>query len=77
MIQVANSSPAAVFSFVRKNDKNKVFAVFNFSAQPQKVSFTDDLYPGSYKDFSGGESVTISQGDELDMPPWSYRVFTQ
>jgi glycosidase len=77
MIQVANSSPAAVFSFVRKNDKNKVFAVFNFSAQPQKVSFTDDLYPGSYKDFSDGESVTISQGDELDMPPWSYRVFTQ
>ncbi|MBT8069759.1 MAG: alpha-glucosidase C-terminal domain-containing protein, partial [Gammaproteobacteria bacterium] len=77
MIQVTNSSPAEVFSFVRKNEANKVFAVFNFSAKPQKVSFTDDLYPGSYRDFSNGESITISKGDALDMPAWSYRVFTQ
>ena len=76
MIQVVNSSPSEVFSFVRLNDQNKIFAVFNFSAQEQKVSFSDTLYQGDYRDFSSGDQVTLAAEYELEMPPWSYRVFT-
>jgi len=75
MIQVVNSAPSNVFSFVRANDKNKVFAVFNFSAHKQKVSFSDVLYQGDYRDFSSGNQVSLTETSELEMPPWSFRVF--
>jgi hypothetical protein len=34
-------------------------------------------FEGSYHDFSSGEPLTITAGDELEMPPWSYRVLTR
>ena len=77
MIQVSNSAPGTVFSFVRANEQDKVFAAFNFSAQQEQVTFSDALYHGDYSDFSSGEKVTLDAGLKLEMPPWSYRVFTQ
>ena len=61
MILVPNSAPAKVFSFVRRNEKDKVFAVLNFSDQPQAVTFKENLYHGKYVDYFGGESVDVGQ----------------
>jgi glycosidase len=77
MIQVVNSAPARVFSFVRANDRNKVFAVFNFSADQQKVRFEDSLYHGRYRDFASGDEHTLDADLVLEMPAWSYRVFVR
>lgn len=77
MIQVANSLPRSVFSFVRANDRNKVFAAFNFSGQPATVSFSGTLHHGSYRDFSSGESFSLNEGSLLEMPAWSYRVLSK
>ena len=77
MIQVANSAPSSVFSFIRAKQNNKIFAVFNFSAKPQSVSFADTLYQGQYRDFSSGETATLDKELKLKMEPWSYRVFVQ
>jgi hypothetical protein len=66
-----------VFSFVRQNDRNKVFAVFNFSAEPRTVTFEDSLYHGRYSDFASGEEQTLDADLVLEMPAWSYRVFTR
>jgi glycosidase len=75
MAQVPNNVPGSVFSFVRANEKDKVFAVFNFSDKPQSVSFSDTLYHGSYRDFSNRDAVILSEEFTLDMDPWAYRVF--
>jgi len=77
MIQVVNSAPASVFSFVRANDRDKVFAVFNFSAGQQRVTFQDALYHGRYREFASGDEVTLDADSELDLPAWSYRLFTR
>ena len=77
MEQVPNSLPGSVFSFVRANENDKVFAVFNFSAMPQSVTFGETLYHGSYRDFSSGATVSLNEDFTLHMPPWSYRVFVQ
>jgi glycosidase len=77
MIQVVNSAPASVFSFVRANDRDKVFAVFNFSAGQQRVTFQDALYHGRYREFASGDEVTLDADTELDLPAWSYRLFTR
>jgi hypothetical protein len=66
-----------VFSFVRANEKDKVFAVFNFSAEPQEVRFGSAVYEGRYRDFTSGESAVLGPDLSLALPPWSYRVFVQ
>ena len=77
MIQVVNSAPASVFSFVRENDRNAVFAVFNFSAEPRQVTFESGPFPGIWRDFATAAEVTVAQDFALDLPAWSYRIFTR
>jgi len=77
MIQVPNDTSSSVFSFVRANDKDKVFAAFNFSSRGQIVRFDDSLYHGDYRDFSGGEAVQLTEDFELKLAPWTYRLFIQ
>jgi glycosidase len=75
MVQVVNSAPLQVFSFVRQNEKDKVFAVFNFSDNYQSVTFKDTLFHGNYMDFSSGEEITMTQSSLLELTPWKYHIF--
>jgi hypothetical protein len=76
MIGVVNSAPSKVFSFVRQKDKHRVFAMFNMSAQPQRVTFKEQLHHGRYRDFASGRTVTVDARTEERLAPWSYRVLT-
>ncbi len=75
MIKVPNNAEAEVFSFVRQNDVDKVFAVFNFSDKKQEVKFKEELYRGNYIDFTTDEEVDLDKDLKLDMKPWSYKVY--
>ncbi len=75
MIHVPNSAPSRVLSFVRQKDRDKVFAVLNFSNEPQTVTFAESLYHGQYVDFFSGESVELQSSAQLELPPWGYRIF--
>ena len=77
MIPVVNSAPNKVLSFVRENDKDKVFAVMNFTSQPQEVSFQDRLYHGHYTEYFSGKTVALDASTHLQLPPWGYMVFVQ
>lgn len=77
MIQVHNSDPKSIFSFVRQNNKDKVFAVFNFSDKPQTVTFKDSLYLGKYQNFSDGKAVTLTADTELTLAPWAYHIYVK
>ena len=77
MIQVPNSASNQVFSFVRQNDADKVFAVINFSDRPQTVTFKDDLYHGKYTDYFGGQAVELDASTKLNLKPWGYQVFVK
>lgn len=75
MINVPNSAPSQVLSFVRQHPDDKIFAVFNFSAAPQTVSFKEDLFAGSYTDYFSGEQARLAHDAQLALEPWGYRVF--
>jgi glycosidase len=75
MIKVENNQPQKVFSFVRKNTKNKVLAVFNFSKEPVKFSFNDELPLGTYKDFDNN-NVVIDK-NEQNLPAWGFAIYSQ
>ena len=77
MINVPNSAPLEVFSFVRQNDGDKVFAVLNFSAQRQRVAFQERLYCGKYLDYFAERPVELGESFRLTLEPWDYRVFVQ
>lgn len=77
MQKIPNNAEKEVFSFVRQNDKDKVFAVFNFSDKTQKVEFKESLFTGKYQDFSSGETIDISKDTALELAPWAYKVFVK
>ncbi len=73
-IDVPNSSSTEVFNFVRRNDRDKVFAVFNFSAGHHAVSFRESLCHGSYVDFPAGLAIDIEATTSFELGPWEYRI---
>ncbi|MFI2813011.1 MULTISPECIES: alpha-amylase family glycosyl hydrolase [Microbulbifer] len=77
MVRVPNSQPQQVFSFVRENDRDKVFAVMNFSGEPRQVSFSDTLFPGAYTELFSQQVVELDKGFTLALQPWEYRVYVR
>jgi glycosidase len=77
MVKVPNNAEAQVLSFVRQNEKDKVFAVFNFSNQKRTVTFKEKLHHGAYKDFNSGEEVSFSEESSMELPAWGWRVFVK
>jgi glycosidase len=77
MIPITNSAPSRVFSFVRANGEDKVFAVFNFSDKAQKVRFSESVYQGSYRIFPNNEPAVLDETFELLLEPFSNRVYVQ
>ncbi len=77
MIDVPSSAPAQVLSFVRQNEHNKVFALFNFTDQPQRVTFKTTLHHGTYTDFATGKSVEVAGADAIELPAWGYKVLVR
>lgn len=77
MIHVPNTASTRVFSFVRQNERDKVFAVLNFSDHQQTVLFEESLHHGTYTDYFSQESVELRDSTQLTLQPWAYRVFVQ
>jgi 1,4-alpha-glucan branching enzyme len=77
MIKVPNSAESEVLSFVRRNDKDKVFAVFNFSATEKDVQFKDALYHGEYVDYFSKDPVSFGEASTLKLKAWDYKVFVK
>ena len=75
MIQVPNSQPDQVLSFVRRQDDVKVFVVLNLSADTADVDFHENLYRDEYIDLFEASCTRIPQTDNLSLTPWAYRVF--
>lgn len=69
MIRIWNSMPDKALSSVRENEQDKVFAMMNFSPDEQAVKFVGGPF--------SGESLAVSDGTTLVLPPWGYRVLVQ
>lgn len=77
MTKVPNSSESEILSFVRENEQDKVFAVFNFSEEDQRVTFKETLYHGKYINYFSKETIELDEDFELALEAWGYRVFVK
>ena len=81
MVEVPNSASDQVYSFVRGEAGNRVFAIFNLSPTGQKVSFNLARHHGDYVDALSGEKATFGDSEgsltEINLPPWGFRIFRE
>jgi glycosidase len=74
MVRVPNTAEAAVLSFVRAVEGDRVFAAFNFSAQAQTVTLGDGPQAGTWSDPWSGKTVELSRGQSYTLPAWGHQV---
>ena len=77
MLRVPNDAELQVLSFVRQNDTDGVFAVFNLSDAPRDVTFRDTMHLGSWEDAFGGDVVEVDADTRLALEPWEWRVMVR
>ena len=76
-LKVPNNFESEVFSFVRQNENDKVFAVFNFSNQKKEIEFKESLHQGRYQDFENQASIQFDASGKLTLDPWGYKIFVK
>jgi glycosidase len=76
MIDVPNTADTSIFSFVRRNQHHKIFAVFNLSPRRETVRFGETLCHDTYTDHFTSARVVIDADSTMDIDAWSYRLLT-
>ena len=75
IFRIKSSNDSSIFAFTRKDDTEKLFAIFNLSAKAQKISFVGDEYIDSYNDFMTGDANVFTKGDEITLKPWEFHIY--
>ena len=73
-MEIIDPGDSTVFSFVRKKNDNKIFAVFNFSDSPKDISFTDTRTAGEYKNAFNDSTTVIDANQKVLLKPYGYLV---
>ena len=68
-------APEAVLAFTRENEENKVLCIFNFSAEPQTITLSENA-AGKYNCLCG-EQREYAAGDVVELEPWAYMLLSK
>lgn len=77
MLHVPNNMPEQIFSFVRQNEKDKVLALFNFSAKEQTFLLHETLYYGRFKELFSEQIELLDADSRFKLKPWDYKIFAK
>ena len=68
-------APEAVLAFTRENEENKVLCIFNFSAEAQTLTLSENA-AGNYNCLCG-ETREYNAGDVVELEPWAYMLLAK
>jgi glycosidase len=75
-LEIINSSDTEnILAFVRRNDEEKILAVFNLSDKAQSFALNDKLIKGIYRNFFSGEETTFNEKESIMLDDWGYKIF--
>ena len=77
VIQVRSSDDNSIFAFTRTMNKDKIFAVFNFSDKGIDFSLEGETIMGAYKNYFTGKIETFKNKESFNLAPWGYKVFVK
>jgi glycosidase len=66
-----------VFAFQQKLNQNVVVAVLNLCSESQAVTIDGLESSGNYRELFTEQSYQISQLRNMNLPPWTYRVYVR
>ncbi len=73
---VPNSENENVLTFVRRNNENTLFAVFNLSNKKSEAELQCSIADGYYKEyFTNKHFEVIADAKSLKLEPWEYRIY--
>ena len=68
-------APESVLAFTRANEENRVFCIFNFSAEPASLTITE-AEAGDYACICG-QTKSFKAGDVVELEPWGYMLLNK
>ena len=74
-IVYVEGAPESVLAFTRENETNKVLCIFNFSAEPQTLTLTENA-AGNYNCLCG-EERSYAAGDVVELEPWAFMLLAR
>lgn len=75
ILRIKSSNDSCVFSFLRKNETEKLFSIFNLSDKDLKITLEGDEYVDIFNDYMSGESKIFVKGEELNLKPWEFHIY--
>lgn len=77
MVRVPTTNDAAVYSFIREKDDDKVLVVLNLTGHEHSVVLRDKSVQGRYTDLFANRLVSLKENARLNLKPWEYRVYVK
>ncbi len=75
MERVKTNNDDKIFSFIREKENNKIFAIFNLSAQNQNIKINDNKIEGTYKELFAAQNSSLTSEYNIELPAWGYKIF--
>ncbi|HDP76051.1 MAG TPA: alpha-amylase [Bacteroidales bacterium] len=76
IFRITTTADSSVFAFVRENETQKLFAIFNLSAKDQAFNFTGDAHlNSSYVDYFNNSPKTFTKGEGVTLKPWEFSIY--
>ncbi|MHB8578679.1 MAG: alpha-amylase family glycosyl hydrolase [Ignavibacteriaceae bacterium] len=72
---VSSPDDKSVYSFVRKKDGDRVFAVFNLSGKAVNRNINSKLIEGSFTNLFTGEKVSFDNSQKFELKPWEFKIY--
>ena len=66
-----------ILAFTRTKNKDKIFAIFNFSDKKVEFQLDGETINGTYKNYFTGKVETFSNKEKFNLESWEFKVFVK
>jgi glycosidase len=73
--KLTTNNDAAIFAYVRQQDKHKVLVVLNLSNATQIATTSNEIINGQATNLFTGNSDKVTAGAKISIAPWGYIVY--
>ena len=74
--EILDANSDIVFAFKRFTDETELFVLLNLSGNAQDITVPEGIN-GAYTDYFTQQSVVMSEGEELTLNSWDYKVLIE
>jgi len=75
MTRVHGNDDSRIFAFTRETDRNKLYVILNFSAEPIDFIPENENNSGLYTDAFTGELLNLTSDEPIALKAWDYKVY--